>query len=500
MNFTRRDALKIGAATVLATPPLATPTRAAGRATESEMTALTAVEAAGWISRGEMTAEAYVSTLLARAERLKDLDVFIALNNEGALSAARAIDLRRKKKQKLGLLAGVPLIVKDNIDAAGLAATAGCRGLAENRPSKNAPVLVPLLAADGILLGKANMHELADGITSNNGGYGAVHNPYNTSMIPGGSSGGTAAGIAARIAPAGLGTDTAGSVRIPSSLCGVAGLRPTSKRYSLEGIVPLSHTRDTAGPIARTVADVALLDAVITGSPATPRASLSGLRLGLPREYFWVDLDPETETVMNEAIRRLKDLGVVFVEASPAGLADLTRRAGNTIGYEMLRDIAAYLAADHSTVTVDAMIQGIKSPDVVRAVARIKSNPADEAAYNETVNKWRPQLQQLYADYFAKNNVEAMFFPTTPLPARPIGEDQTVDLNGKKVSTIGTYTRNAAPGSSAGMPGLTLPAGRGKSGLPIGMELDGPMGSDRKLLAIGIAMEAHLGPLPAPSV
>jgi mandelamide amidase len=227
---------------------------------------------------------------------------------------------------------------------------------------------------------------------------------------------------------------------------------------------------------------------------------LNGLRLGLPREYFWVDLDPETETVMNEALKRLRDLGVVFVEVSPEGLADLTRRAGNTIGYEMLRDIAAYLAADHSSVTVDEMIKGIKSPDVVRAVERIKSNPADEAAYNETVGKWRPQLQQLYADYFAKNNVEAMFFPTTPLPARPIGEDQTVDLNGKKVSTIGTYTRNAAPGSSAGVPGLTLPAGRGKSGLPIGMELDGPMGTDRRLLAIGIAMEAHFGPLPPPSV
>jgi Asp-tRNA(Asn)/Glu-tRNA(Gln) amidotransferase A subunit family amidase len=488
MNITRRDALSIGLALSVATRL---------SASESEMTGLTATEAAAWIKRGDITAEAYVTTLLARADRLKDINALISTNREGALSAARAVDAKRKRKARLGPLAGVPLIIKDNIDTAAMPTTAGCRGLAENRPTKDAPVLVPLLAADGILLAKANMHELADGITSNNGGYGAVHNPYNPALIPGGSSGGTGAGVAARIAPAGLGTDTAGSIRIPSSLCGVAGLRPTSKRYSIDGIVPLSHTRDTAGPIARTVADVALLDSVITGTPLAVKASLTGLRLGLPREFFWVDLDPETESVMNEALKRLRDLGVVFIEANPPGLADLSRRAGNTIGYEMLRDIAAYLAAGHSSVTLDDVVKGIKSPDVIRAVERIHTNPADESVYSDAVNKYRPQLQQLYADYFTQNKVEAMFFPTTALPARPIGQDE-VELNGKKIATGGAYIRNAGPGSSAGMPGLTLPAGRGKSGLPIGMELDGPMGSDRRLLAIGMAMEAHFGPLEAP--
>jgi Asp-tRNA(Asn)/Glu-tRNA(Gln) amidotransferase A subunit family amidase len=490
MTITRRHALRMGAALTLA---------AKLPAAENEITRLTATEAAAWIRSGDITAESYVSTLLARADRLKDLNVFIALNRDNALSAARAIDLQRRKKAKLGPLAGVPLIIKDNIDTAALPTTAGCRGLAENRPKTDAPVLTPLLSAGGILLGKANMHELADGITSNNGGYGPVHNPYNPALIPGGSSGGTAAGIAARIAPAGLGTDTAGSVRIPSSLCGVAGLRPTSKRYPLDGIVPLSITRDTAGPIARTVADVALLDSVITGTLVASRATLQGLRLGLPREFFWTDLDSETEAVMNEALKRLRDLGVVFIEADPAGLADLSRRAGNTISYEMLRNIDAYLKAGHSQLTVDDVIKGIKSPDVIRAVQRIRTNPPDEAAYNDAVNKYRPQLQQLYADYFAKNNVQAMFFPTTALPARLIGQDE-VELNGKKISTGGAYIRNAGPGSSAGMPGLTLPAGRTKSGLPVGMELDGPMNSDRTLLAIGIAMEAHISPLPAPAL
>ena len=184
---------------------------------------------------------------------------------------------------------------------------------------------------------------------------------------------------------------------------------------------------------------------------------LRGLRLGLPRAFFWSDLDPETEAVMNEALARLKDLGVVFVEADIPDLTDLTRRAGGTIQYEMLRDIAAYLAAGHSSVTVDEMIKGIQSPDVVRAVERIHTNPPSESAYEETVKKFRPQLQEAYADYFARHSIEAMFFPTTALPARPIGDEQ-VELNGKKVATGGAYIRNAGPGSTAGMPGLTVPA------------------------------------------
>ena len=201
---------------------------------------------------------------------------------------------------------------------------------------------------------------------------------------------------------------------------------------------------------------MALLDSIITGSSAAPRASLNGLRLGLPREFFWVDLDPETETVMNEALKRLRELGVVFVEANPEGLADLSRRAGGTIQYEMLRDIAAYLAAGHSTVTVDEMVKGIKSPDVIRAVERIRTNPADEATYNDAVNKYRPQLQQLYADYFAKNNVEAMFFPTTALPARPIGQDQ-VEVNGKKIATGGAYIRTPDPAPAPACPASPCP-------------------------------------------
>jgi mandelamide amidase len=146
-------------------------------------------------------------------------------------------------------------------------------------------------------LGKTNMHELAFGITSNNAAFGAVHNPYDIAMIPGGSSGGTAAAIAARMCPAGLGTDTGGSVRIPAALCGIVGLRTTAGRYSLRGVVPLSHTRDTVGPMARSIADLVLLDDVITRDAAPVRpAKLQGLRLGVPRKYFYENLDAELES------------------------------------------------------------------------------------------------------------------------------------------------------------------------------------------------------------
>ena len=160
------------------------------------------------------------------------------------------------------------------------------------------------------------MHELAYGITSNNAAFGAVHNPYNPALISGGSSGGNAASLAARMCAAGIGTDTGGSVRIPSALCGTVGLRATVGRYPAQGIVPLAHTRDTAGPMARSVADLVLLDSVITGenAPLSP-AALKGVRLGVPRSYFYKDMDSTLAPVIENALATLRKSGCVLVEA-----------------------------------------------------------------------------------------------------------------------------------------------------------------------------------------
>jgi indoleacetamide hydrolase len=511
-DMTRRSFVKtaVAAATIGASGAFAAPNRAAHAATPdaSALHALTASEAVGAISRGELTAEAYASALLARADALKDLNACIMLNRDGLLEGARAIDVSRRGGQKLGRLAGLPLLVKDNIDTKGVPTTAGTKGLAGNRPKNDAPVLSPLLQSGALLMAKANMHELAFGITSTNAAYGAVKNPYNTAMIPGGSSGGTAAGIAARMSPAGLGSDTGGSVRIPPALCGISGLRPSvangNKRYPDRGVVPISHTRDTVGPMARTVADVALLDSVITGDAVPQSADLKGVRLGVPRGYFWEGLDPELAQVMDNALARLRAAGVVLIEADLAGIGDINNKISFPIAlYEVGPDLTAYLATEGNGITFDAVVANIASKDVAGAFAAAKTIPKE--VYEAAIKTGRPQLQVLYADYFKSNGVEAIIFPTTPLPARPINADgdtgkDTVELNGAMVPTFPTYIRNTDPGSNAGVPGLSLPAGLTKSGLPVGLELDGPVGSDQRLLALGTAIENALGLLPAPNI
>ena len=221
---------------------------------------LTVSEAAAAIARGELSALAYAEALLACAAERRALNAFIHHDADGVRAAARAADAARRDGASLGPLHGVPLALKDNLDTAGMPTTGGTPGLRRHRPMQNAPVVQKLLDAGAIAFGKANLHELAYGITNNNGGFGAARNPYDAARIPGGSSGGVGAAVGARIVPAGIGTDTGGSVRIPAALCGIVGFRPTTGRWSTAGVVPISHTRDTPGPMARSVADCVLLD------------------------------------------------------------------------------------------------------------------------------------------------------------------------------------------------------------------------------------------------
>ena len=505
-HINRRDVLRAAAAAASAATMSIDQSRAAVRSNDA--LALTATEAVAAIRRGDISAEAYAKALLARAEAFKHLNAYIVLNRSGLLAAARAVDVARRNGGQLGRLAGLPLLIKDNIDTKGLPTTAGTKGLAGNRPKRDAPALAPLLAAGAAVMAKMNMHELAFGITSTNSAYGFVENPYDTAMIPGGSSGGTAAGVASRMAPAGLGTDTGGSVRIPPALCGVVGFRPSvdngHKRYPSKGVVPISHTRDTVGPVGRTVADVALLDSVMTGEQEYAPAKLAGLRLGVPRGYFWEDLDPELSAVMDAALAKLRDKGVVLVEADLAGIGELNGKLSFPIAlYEVGPDLRAYLKGEGGAITFDQVEAQIASKDVAGAFSAAKTIPKE--AYEAAINTSRPQLQKLYADYFAQQKVAAVIFPTTPLPARPLNKDgdtgkDTVELNGKQVPTFQTYIRNTDPGSNAGIPGLSLPVGLTGSGLPVGLELDGPVNSDRRLLAIGLSMERLFGRLPPPKL
>lgn len=458
-------------------------------------------EAANAIRSGQITAEALAEALLSRIESRRELNAFIAVDPDAVRAAAREADLARRNGAVLGPLHGVPLVFKDNIDTVGLASTAGTPALRDNMPRRDAPVARALFDAGALLLGKGNMHELSFGGTSNNATYGPVRNPYDPSRIAGGSSGGPAAAVAARLATAGLGTDTGGSVRMPSSLCGLAGLRPTLHRYSQDGVVPIAASRDTIGPIARSVADLALLDAVVTGEEALPEISLSGLRLGLPRAHFWEDLAPETARLCEQALERLREAGVVLVEADLADIAALTEAVGFVLAlYEPRAEIARYLAAAGSALSYEEIVAQVKSPDV-STILRSTLDPAtavSEEAYQAAIREHRPKLIATFADYFAANRVEATVFPTMVLPAPPVGEDLTIEINGRQEPTFGTLIRNVDPSSNAGLPGVTLPVGLTAQGLPVGLGLDGPSGSDRRLLAIAREVEKLFDPLPAP--
>ena len=477
----------------------------------AEQLQLTSVQAVAAVRSGRLTAEEYVRTLLARAQAVNNLNTMIVLDGSAAIAAARQVDGLRDAGGRLPPLAGLPIVVKDNINTAGLPTTGGTPALRNVRPARHAPSLQKLVDAGAIVLGKSNLHELAFGITSTNltPFAGAVQNPYDPTRIPGGSSGGTAAAIAARIAPAGLGTDTGGSTRVPAALCGIVGLRPSvgngaaQRRYhDPNAVVPISHTRDTVGPMARTVADVALLDAVITGSAVAAAVPLQGLRIGLPAS-FWEGLDTQLAAVVQGARARLAATGVVFVDVDLKGLRELNDKISFQLAlHEPIADIPAYLAATGvQGITLADIAAQVASPDVKGAFGAILAD-AFGGAYDAALKVHRPQLQALYADYFAANRLDAMLFPTTIAPAVPIdmaaGSGKISINGGPLVDTFGTFIRNTDPGSNAGIPGLSLPAGMTAGGLPVGLELDGPLGSDTRLLGIGLAFENLLGPVPAP--
>jgi Asp-tRNA(Asn)/Glu-tRNA(Gln) amidotransferase A subunit family amidase len=272
----------------------------------------TAAEIVASIRSKKVTAVSLVQAALERAEQHRDLNAFIVMNRDRALSRAAKVDAGEIS----GALAGLPIVVKDNINTADMPTSAGTPALQHARPVNTAPSLQKLLDAGAIVIGKTNMHELAFGITSTNLApfAGPVKNPYDKTRIPGGSSGGTSAAVAARIVTCGLGSDTGGSTRVPAALTGTVGLRPSvgnggaERRYhDANLVVPISHTRDTVGPMGRTVADVALLDSVITGTAMAAPAPLRGKRLGIPA-IFWNGLDRDVEAVAKAACAKLADV------------------------------------------------------------------------------------------------------------------------------------------------------------------------------------------------
>lgn len=470
--------------------------------TDPDIFALTASEVASQICKGAFTSETVTRAYLARAKARTDLNAFVTLDEAGAIKAAQAADARRVAGSECLPMQGVPIVVKDNIQTAGLPATAGTPALKNFVPTADAPVMKKLRDAGVVLLGKTNMHELAFGISGYNPAFNTsanvgVRNAYDVTKMSGGSSAGSAAAVGSRMAPAALGTDTGASVRLPCALNGCASLRPTVGRYSQAGIAPISHTRDTAGPMAVSMADVELMDRVIAGGTPVTAADLRGVKLGVVAGFL-ANLDADTQAAYDSAITRLKAAGVTVVNVAMPELASINGQVGFPVAfYEAYDDMVSYLATYNTGITINQLVAAIASPDVKGAYEGLvlprklptATGVIDAApVYTAAINTHRPALIRLYADTFAAHGLDALVFPTVPRVALPANADAS------SVDNFNLFIQNTDPGSNAGIPGIQVPIGLGAgSKLPVGLELDGPAGSDRRLVAIGMAVEALLG-------
>ena len=456
----------------------------------------TATELVAMMAAGETTSASIVAELLRREGEAKNLNAFITVDVEGAPARAAELDQMRSQGNILGPLHGLPLVAKDNIHVAGLPNTAGTPALSDFSPETDSPVVAALRNAGAIILGKTNMHELAFGITSDNAAFGPVANPHDILTFAGGSSGGTASAVAAGLAPAGLGTDTGGSVRIPASLTGTVGFRPSNGRYPIRGVTPISHTRDTIGLITLNVADLVLLDSVIdTQGPVVSPLVPAEIRLGVPRTYFFANLDQQSAVVVDKTLALLAEAGVTLIDVDLEGIGPLVAQSGFPIAlYEAVHDLPEYLETFGTGLTLPELAAATASPDVHGIFAAMTGDGRiSEDAYMAAMEV-REDLRNLFQQFFASHELDAIVFPTTLLPARPIENSmQTVELNGEQVPTFPTYIHNTEPGSLAALPGISLPVGLTAAGLPVGIEIDGPENSDRQLLAIAATLEQIFG-------
>src|SRR5262245_55353765 len=494
----------------------------------ADVLALGAREVVARIARGDITAEAYAALLLKQYDAHKELNVANAIDASRVLEAARAVDRLRARGTKLGPAAGLPFAVKDQIAVAGYPTTAGNAALKGYIPKRNAVVVERLVAAGAIPFCKTSLPDMnvVDGlmhqISAHSDSFGAVHNAYDPTRIPGGSSGGSGAILAARIVPAALGLDTNGSIRCPSAFCGVAGLRPSTypmenairgtsrKRYSDDGIViPPALRLDTLGPMARTVSDVAFLDMLITGEPV-PTVNLRTARIAIPRADYWErdDVDPGVADVIQSAFAKLRDVGCTLVEIDLDGEV---RSIVGTIFQPTPAGVFAGAGMDAPQPTSLTMAQWLRenAPDVTvqqmygdRPIRDVKRNlPSAEEQLRALSDAAR-----LYENVYRSHNVQAIAFPTVPIvaprlrpggPKEPLGELMTI--KGKQVEEGRAVAQNVFMAPRFGAAALSIPVGL-SLGLPVGLELDALPGNDSKLLGLGIAVQAVVGRIPSPSL
>ena len=444
-------------------------------------------------------------------ERIQTLDgdvkAYITVTDQLALEQAKAVDAKISAGETIGMLAGIPMAVKDNMCTKGINTTCASKMLDGFRPQYSATVVHKLQAENAILLGKVNMDEFAMGSTTENSAFFATKNPWNADCVPGGSSGGSAAAVAADLAVYSLGSDTGGSIRQPASFCGIVGLKPTYGAVSRFGLIAFASSLDQIGPLAKDVTDTALILNAITGYDKQDSTSakydypdytkaltgdVKGLRIGLPKEYLGEGIDPEVEAQVRAAAAKLEELGAVVEECSlpytryamPAYYLIAPAEASSNLGrYDGVRYGLRVQAKDVVDMFCDTRKQGFGA-EVKRRIMlgtyALSSGYYD--AYYLKALKVRNLIKQDYDQAFAK--YDCLIVPTAPTTALHKGQNQDpLALYKGDICTI--------PSNLAGIPALSLPYGLDKNQMPIGVQLLGKAFAEPALLQVAYALEQN---------
>lgn len=409
---------------------------------------------------------------LERIERLNPrLNAFITVTAESALAEAQAAEREIQAGNWRGPLHGIPIGLKDLIDTAGVRTTAASAIFRERSPAEDADVVTKLKAAGAVLVGKQNLHEFAYGGSSVISHFGPVRNPVDPEFIAGGSSGGSAAAVASGMCYAAIGTDTAGSIRLPASLCGVVGLKPTYGLVSTAGIVPLSTSLDHAGPITRTAEDAALVLDTITASAGkyttNLRAGIGDFRLGVPRNYFFDELHPEVKAAVEKAVEKLAAQAKAIREIDCPIDDDRTVFLFESYNYHRERIAKSPELYDPETLRRASMGAEISEADYEAALARLRQNRAGAA--------------EVFRD------VDILLTPTTPQPAPKIG-DLLKDITQLRPAEI-VLLRNTRPINVWGVPAISVPCGFTSHAMPIGLQIIGAPYAEEKVLRAAYAYE-----------
>ncbi len=488
---------------------------------------LTAAALLDRLQAGDVTSVELTRTFLDRIGQCDNkVKAFLRVDPPAALARADEIDKRRKAGKPIGRLQGLPVAIKDLLCTKGEPTTCASRILENFRPPYDATVIARLKAADAVLIGKTNMDEFAMGGSNENSGFFPVHNPWDLSRIPGGSSGGSAACVAAQMAPLAVGSDTGGSIRCPAGLCGISGMKPTYGRVSRYGLVAFASSLDQIGPMGRTAEDLALLLEVLAGHdpqdstsidvPVPPYTQtigkpLENLRIGLVREHFGEGLDPEVEAAVREAVSVFESLGATIKQVSlPHGQyavatyyiiapceasSNLARYDGVHYGHrtnekEMVAELESQrraliksgdrAGADKLENALIRMYRRSRSkgfgPEVKRRI--MLGTYALSAGYYDAYYKKALKVRRLIRQDFDKafEEVDLIAGPVTPTPAYKLGEkvDDPLAMYLFDLYTVST--------NLAGLPGISIPGGFSSSGLPIGLQLQAPPFEEERLL------------------